>query len=157
MGDCLHPFGRTSSLVRRLHAPTGKWTDLGAGQFRLRLTHYNVMDQAVKPVPGDFLVTTQGVPIVVGAVLWTDATTLDLIFIPGPLVDPVYLTFPTSVPNYRDLGGVTMDPYGPILVPDPPLAKKKYQEWLLTHPAPLPPFTPAWFDWLKEGGKAWEA
>jgi len=135
------------SLVRRVNAPLGKWFDLGGGVGRLELTHDTVFNQAVKPVPGDFVITDASGPRVPSSVAWTAPDVLTLLFIAPLLTDPVYLTLPVTVANYVTLNGFTMDPYGPILVPDPPWLQDKMSAWIAAHPAPSPQGSPSWLAW----------
>jgi len=135
--------------VRRVSVPTGKYTNLGAGAWTLTLTHDVAMNQAVHPVAGDFVLTGAGVPHVPTVVQWSDATHLTFLGIDGDIADPCYLTFPTSTATYITVNGLTMDPYGPIHIPDPPLLHAKFQQWLLSHPAPMPPLSPAWLAWVQ--------
>ena len=143
--------------MRRVSAPTGKWTQLDGGVCSLDLTHDVLFNTGIKPVPADFTITDASGVRVPLDVSWNTTKILRLLFAAPALVDPVWLTFPTSVPNYVTGNGFTMDPYGPILIPDPPLAKKALAEWTLTHPEPPSTDKTAFDAWIKKAADFWSS
>lgn len=71
--------------------------------------------------------------------------------------DIVWLTFAGNDPDMKTVAGSLVDPYGPLLVPDPIFFQQERQQWIDDHSPPPPPGTPerdAWdaarIDWIEQ-------
>lgn len=129
-----------------INPPTGKWTTEAFVRDYITLTWEAAMDTTATPPNASWTTTAAGFPHAVLDQTWQDATHLVLDYHVDDLSDPVYLTYAGNDPGLKTAGGDIVEPFGPILVPDPPWWVQGIAEWINDHPPPPleDPEHPAW-------------